>query len=152
MRDHFITMAAALLVPVISTGCTVSQPQIVSGRVLWQDDHSRIEVAFNDTDRRCIHDYYRRNGSRQERLPSGLAKEKQLPPGLEKHVARNGKLPPGLQRRELPNDLERHLSPLPESYARLKVGGDVVLLDKRTQVVMDVIYDVGSARFSSADD
>ena len=67
-------------------------------------------------------------------------------------MARNGKLPPGLQGRALPNDLERRLSPLPENYVRLKVGGDLVLMNRQTQVVMDVIYDVAGARYSSADD
>jgi hypothetical protein len=151
MRDHLTALAAALLLAMALTGCTLTSPERLSGSVLWQGDHRRIEVAFNDADRRHIHDYYSRGGS-QKRRPPGLAKKKQLPPGLEKHVARNGKLPPGLQGRALPNDLERHLSPLPESYVRVKVGSDVVLLNQKTQVVMDVIYDVGSARFSSSDD
>ncbi|HEX9593198.1 MAG TPA: hypothetical protein VGB12_07630 [bacterium] len=147
MREPFMPWAMALLVPMISMGCTVTQPQLTSGRVVWQDDHSRIEVAFNDADRRHISDYY----SSKKRLPPGLAKKKRLPPGLQKQIVRNGKLPPGLQGSELPGDLERRLSPLPENYMRLKVGTDVVLLDQRTQVVMDVIYAVGAATVSSSD-
>ena len=152
MRDHFTALAVALVVPMALTGCTLTSPELLSGSVLWQGDHSRVEIAFNDADRRQVHDYYSRSSSHHKRMPPGLAKKKQLPPGLEKHVARNGKLPPGLQGRGLPGDLERHLSPLPESYVRLKVGSDVVLLNQKTQVVMDVIYDVGSARYSSSDD
>jgi len=152
MRDHFTALAVTLILPMALTGCTLTAPDLLSGSVLWQGDHGRVEVAFNDADRRHIQDYYSRSDDHQKHMPHGLAKKKHLPPGLEKHVARNGKLPPGLQGRGLPNDLERHLSPLPESYVRLKVGSDVVLLNQKTQVVMDVIYDVGSARFSSSDD
>jgi hypothetical protein len=151
MRTYLLSFAVAALAPMAWTACTSLPPQRTSGKVLWQDDHSRVEVTFNDADRRHIHDYYGRQDRGKKRLPPGLAKKKHLPPGLEKQVARNGKLPPGLRGRALPDDLERHLSPLPDSYVRLKVGGDVVLLDRRTEVVMDVVYDVGSARYSRSD-
>jgi hypothetical protein len=152
MRVKLTTVSAALLVTAaLTTGCTTISPDLLSGSVLWQGGHSRVQVAFNDADRRQIHDYYSR-GSSHKRLPPGLAKKKHLPPGHQKQLARNGKLPPGLARRALPNDLERHLSRLPESYARVKVGGDVVLMDTRTQVVVDILYDVAAASYSSADD
>ena len=152
MRQHVTASMLFLVLSMVAGGCTTIQPQLTSGRVLWQDDHSRVEVAFNDADRRLIHDYYSGHERGSKHIPPGLAKKKHLPPGLQKQVARNGKLPPGLQGRALPNDLERRLSPLPENYVRLKVGGDLVLMNRQTQVVMDVIYDVAGARYSSADD
>jgi hypothetical protein len=152
MRKHITASVGFLVLSLALGGCASMEPQLTSARVLWQDDHSRIEVAFNDSDRRQIHDYYSRRGHGRKHLPPGLAKKKSLPPGLHKHVVRNGKLPPGLARRALPGDLERRLSPVPDNYVRLKVGGDIVLMNRQTQVVMDVIYDVAGAQLSSADD
>jgi hypothetical protein len=35
---------------------------------------------------------------------------------------------------------------------RLKVSSDVVLLNRWTQIVMNILYDVASARVTSSDD
>jgi hypothetical protein len=76
-------------------------------------------------------------------FPPGLAKKGKLPPGLQKQLIRRGKLPPGLDYRLLPVELDQRLSPLPRGYIRLFVGGDIILLDEFTRVVLDIIYDVG---------
>lgn len=114
-------------------------PEETSGRVEVADENTRVVVVFNENDSRLIRQYYR---SHLTRLPPGLAKRRRLPPGLERQIVRNGKLPPGLSEKSLPVSLERDLSPLPEGYVRIRVGADVVLLDERTRVVMDVLYDV----------
>jgi len=79
-------------------------------------------------------------------MPPGLAKrDGDLPPGL----ARSGGLPPGLARHDrlpddikyepLPRDLDRQLPPLPSrDYARVIVGTDLLILNKKTRVVLDV--------------
>ena len=128
----------------------------VSGRAGIGDDHSRVELMFTTDDRRHIHDYYYRerehyrdydddySGKKKNRkhLPPGLGKRDELPPGLQKQIRRNGQLPPGLQGRHLPGDLERRLSPLPANYIRLQVGRDIVLLDQRTRITVDVIKNI----------
>jgi len=75
-------------------------------------------------------------------LPPGLAKKEELPPGLQKHIKKYGELPPGLEGKRLPRKLSRTLSRLPDGYVRLKVGTDVVLMNEKTRVVLDVILDV----------
>lgn len=65
-----------------------------------------------------------------------------LPPGLEKQLKRNGRLPPGLEGRDLPPGLAKKLSVAPKGTKRVMIGNDVVLLDPKTQVVLDVITDV----------
>lgn len=105
----------------------------IRGEDVW------VKVAFNDKDRRLIHDYYR---LKHKRLPPGLAKKDKLPPGLEKQLKRRGKLPPGLHHRLLPLELTQKLSSLPRGYLRIKVGGDVMLLDEFTRVIVDIIYNV----------
>jgi hypothetical protein len=120
------------------SGCA-SLPESTSGRVEVEKENTQVVVVFNDYDSHLIREYYRKH---LRRLPPGLAKRDRLPPGLEKQIVRKGTLPPGLAGKPLPGELERKLTPLPDGYVRIRVGGDVVLLDERTRVVMDVIYDV----------
>lgn len=115
------------------TGCATS------GAVVVEDENARVEVVFTDRDRQLIHDHYHRR-----HLPPGLAKRSSLPPGLQKQVERRGQLPPGLQGERLSDELEVRLSPLPEGYIRLRVGADVVLMNTRTRIILDVIKDIGS--------
>ena len=133
---------AALLVilPLAACQTTPLQP---SGRVRVQNKSTHVEVAFNHYDRERIRRYYTgKQKKRGKKLPPGLAKKSRLPPGLEKQLQRNGRLPPGLEGRALPFELERELTPLPAGYVRLRVGGDVVLANERTRVVLDVVHDV----------
>lgn len=126
----------AIAVAVLSTAC-VTNGASTRGAISVRDDHGQVTLVFSDRDREYIHRYYRTN------LPPGLAKRDQLPPGLRKQLVRRGTLPPGLQSQSLPYDLDRHLSRLPEGYARIRVASDVLLIDERTRVIFDVITDVG---------
>ncbi len=117
---------------------------VTSGRFAVRDTAggghaTSIVVRFSDHDRRLMQDYYRgKGGGKYKKTPPGLAKRDQLPPGL----AKRDTLPPGLQGRNLPGDLESRLAPLPAPYVRVIVGGDIVLMDGRTRVVVDLISDV----------
>ena len=98
-------------------------------------------IIFSTHDRDIIRDYY--NGD--SGLPPGLAKRGgNLPPGLQKQLERNGTLPPGLQKKlaPFPVDLERRLPRLPDVYRRGVIGFSVVIIDRRTQRIMDVIHDI----------
>lgn len=107
-----------------------------SGRVVLQDRNTQVVVSINERDRALIEAYY---GNKKKRLPPGLAKRQGgLPPGL----AKRGTLPPGLREESLPVELERKLTPLPSGYIRVRVGHDIVLVDRRTRVVFDVVYDI----------
>ena len=102
-------------------------------------DHA---YQFEPHERDDIFGYYA-NSSRG--LPPSLAKrDGNLAPGLEKQLARNGTLPPGLQKRlePFPVELERRLPPLPAIYQRGVIGPDIVLLDRRTGVILDIIRGV----------
>jgi hypothetical protein len=109
-----------------------------------QDRESRggARLVFTVRDRDIIRDYYHNQNSN---LPPGLAKRNgNLPPGLQKHLERDGTLPPGLQKRvqPFPQELERRLPPLPETYARVTLGVDILILDRRTQRIVDVVHDL----------
>jgi hypothetical protein len=69
-------------------------------------------------------------------LPSGLAKRDQLPPGLAK---RGNRLPPGLMKSDLPTDLEETLPKLPDNVERVVVDTDILLVQKGTDLILDVM-------------
>ena len=110
-----------------------------SGQVVIKDDDKMIDVRIGDNDRALIENHYKKSKKHKKGLPPGLAKRGgNLPPGL----AKRDKLPPGLQGEPLPSGLEGKLSPLPPNCVRVRVGQDIVLMDKKTRVVFDVVYDI----------
>ena len=128
-----------VLVALMLGGC--ASYAATSGRVVIKDDTGVVDVRINDHDRAQIRRYYEEIGKHRKALPPGLAKRNgQLPPGL----AKRDKLPPGLRSEPLPHDLERKLSPLPSTYIRVRIGQDIVLMDRNTRVVLDVIYGVAN--------
>lgn len=138
---RFILLICICIFPLI--GC-VYGPYNTSGRVVLQDDHGMVDIAFSDRDRAIIHDYYygQTHQKKKKGLPPGLAKKGELPPGLQKQLVRRGQLPPGLQYRSLPHDLEQRLSLIPEGYARVMIEGSFVLFNNHTKVIFDVINDL----------
>jgi len=135
---------------VLSLGGSIAAAADVSGRVVVQGDHGMIDIAFNDHDRNLIREYYGYAPSQKSvppglakkgGLPPGLAKQGKLPPGIQKQMKRHGHLPPEARYQYFPRDLERRLSPIPDGYARVRVGGSFVLFDERTRVIFDIMQD-----------
>lgn len=112
----------------------------VAAALALNKDHP---AHFLPEERKIIYEYYHR-GSPSKGLPPGLAKKGKLPPGLQKHLDKTGKLPPGLQKRlePLPRDLEARLPRLPEYWERVILQEHVVLVDRRTQRILDIIENV----------
>ena len=108
-------------------------------------DTNRVE-RFLLEERRIIEEYYHKSKkAKQKGLPPGLAKRGgNLPPGLQKQLDKNGRLPPGLQKRlqPLPVDLDRRLPRLPEHWERVVLERDIILIDRRTERILDIIEDV----------
>jgi hypothetical protein len=71
-------------------------------------------------------------------MPPGLARRDELPPGL----ARRETLPPGLAKRELAADLEAKLPPPPKGTERAIVEDNVVLIERATGKVLDILKGV----------
>ena len=63
-----------------------------------------------------------------------------LPPGLQKKVARGGQLPPGWQKKfePFPVVVEHRLPPLSPEYRRGVIDGHAVIYNARTNVIIDV--------------
>jgi hypothetical protein len=103
------------------------------------DDDNQGEQFYKDHDREVMRGWY---DGHQSNLPPGLAKKDRLPPGLEKQLVRRGTLPPGLQKRlqPCPEDLEQRLPPPPPDCAHVLIGGHIVLLNRRTNIVVDIFH------------
>ena len=102
-------------------------------------DDDQGEQYYKNRDRDEARDWYSHHESN---LPPGLAKKDRLPPGLEKQLERNGTLPPGLQKRiqPCPEDLVRRLPPPPPDCAHVLVAGHIVLLNRKTNLVLDIVH------------
>jgi len=125
---------------VLLNSCQTHATRSTSGGITVRTPSSTASVVFSDRDRQIINEYY--TNTRAKKVPPGIAKRDNLPPGLAKQVVRNGSLPPGLQGRVLPLDLETQLSQLPDGHAREIIGADIAILNTTTQVVTDVIKDI----------
>ena len=96
--------------------------------------HKGGKVVFSTREHSTITEYYRVH----------KVKHKALPPGIRKQLVRNGTLPPGLEKQfhVFPVELNRRLPVLPVYYRRGFVGYDVVVIDTRTNIILDIIHDV----------
>jgi hypothetical protein len=110
-----------------------------SGQVVIRDDSGVVNVRIDSRDRAVIESFYKNISRRQKGMPPGLAKRNgNLPPGL----AKRDELPPGLQGEPLPYELEKELRKFPSTYVRLRVGRDIVLMDRKSRIIFDVVYGV----------
>jgi hypothetical protein len=65
-----------------------------------------------------------------------------LPPGLERQLRVRGTLPPGLQKKmvPVPVEFEERLPPPPAGCAHVFIGGNVVLVNRSSYVVLDIFH------------
>ena len=124
MKRFLFGLVAALL----ASGAVVSaQGRMHNARAESSRVSGAIHVVFSTDDVRVLREYY-------------TPRYRRLPPGLQKKYARTGQLPPGWQKKfeAFPVELERTLVALPAGYRRGVVDGHAVILDNRTNVLIDV--------------
>jgi hypothetical protein len=100
-----------------------------AGEVTHRDSDARVavDVRFGAVDIRLIRKHY-------------APRYRNLPPGLQKKVARGGQLPPGWRKKfePFPVRLEEQLRPLPRGYRRGVLDGHAVVYDSKSHVIIDV--------------
>ncbi|MDF1527802.1 MAG: hypothetical protein P1R74_01620 [Sedimenticola sp.] len=115
-----------------------------------------LGTIFSEIEKQAIEDYYHgrfgkpttkqqksgKKPKKQKGMPPGLAKRDSLPPGLAKQLERNGHLPPGLEKRDLPEGLDRLLPPRGHGQERVVVDNDVLLIETATGLILDILRDV----------
>ncbi len=110
------------------------------GRGHDKDKHeAQHEVRYSTHDREAVEIWYH---DHRGHLPPGLAKRDELPPGLERQLRVRGALPPGLQKKiqPCPETLVRYLPPPPPDCVHVIIGGNIVLLNRHTSVVLDIMH------------
>lgn len=115
-RRDFLVFASVLI-----AGCATKTSSV--------SDSSGLR--FSDADRKAITGYYSQAGGRQ---PSG-----EIP---AQRVKAGDVLDSGLRPNKLPVELSRLLSDLPDPYTRLTLGADVVLVNRNSHAILDVIPQV----------
>lgn len=98
-----------------------------SGKVVLKDDTSAADVRFSGSDRAMIEDYFRK-------IPGGGSAASSV------KLAKGAVVPSGVKAETLPRELEQKLSPLPSAYSRVRIGPDIVLVDRKTRIMVDVVY------------
>ena len=135
MKPLMCVMVAALLV----SGSVRGSDRSDAGQIGKQHSkHQRVHadnrsndvavhVMFSSRELRVIQEYY-------------APRYRNLPPGLQKKLARAGQLPPGWQKKmePFPVAVERELVVLPTGYQRGVIDGHAVIYDSRTHVIVDV--------------
>ena len=137
-----IALAMMLLLPAPQPATAQSSSGQSTG-VTRQDD--RVGQIFSDLEKRIIREVLEGTGAVD--ADKEVDKDSDDDKGKGNKAAKGpGKgqksgLPPGLDRRALPADLEDRL-PDRTDTERVIVGSDVVLIEKGTDLVLDVIRDV----------
>ena len=88
-------------------------------------------MRFSDAERKLIIAFYEQQGA----LVAGRQKPAQ-------RVKVGDKLDSGQRPTRLPDELTRLLAHLPDPYTRLSLGADVILVNRNTHDVLDVIPQV----------
>ena len=103
------------------------------------DDDDRRGYGFADHDRDEMRGWY---SAHYRHLPPGLAKRDRLPPGLERQLVVRAAFPVDLEAHiaPIPVDLYRQLPPPAPDCERVVVGGHIVLMNRRTKIVLDIFH------------
>jgi len=141
---RFRSVSAVALAILFSAGCVLAEQGKGQGKGHGKGHNKHEEaddqdVTYRQSDREYMRGWY---DDHQNNLPPGLAKKDRLPPGLEKQLVRRGTLPPGLQKRiqPCPEEFVRRLPPPPQDCQHVLISGHVVLLNRKTNVIVDIFH------------
>ena len=100
-----------------------------------------VEIHIGGRDRETINSYFVEQHGRGN-CPPGLAKKHNgcMPPGQAKKAYTVGRpVPSGVILQDLPAELFRRLTPLPEGYRYGYINGDVLKISIRDRLVLDAV-------------
>jgi hypothetical protein len=132
LRSVCVTLSAVLVAGAVASAASQGRGKTHSKPAHATVEHRAdpgvsVQIVFATGDVTILRNHY-------------APRYRNLPPGLQKKVARGGSLPPGWQKKfeSFPVAVERRLSPLPDGYRRGVIGGHAVIYNARTNVVLDV--------------
>lgn len=101
----------------------------------------RPGAYFNDEHRTHARQYYSQTYANAQNCPPGLAKKHNgcMPPGQAKKWAVGQPVPRGVTVYSVAQPVLRQLPPAPYGYRYARIGGDIVLVQQRNNVIVDII-------------
>jgi hypothetical protein len=130
----FRKLLAAALLCILAAGsarATVRMEQVYPA--MAAANPTERAILFSGEDRRTIDHFFRRQGTASA---ANGAKARREPLLIRERV------PQGISTRPLPDALDHRLPPLPPGYARLILGRDVLLVERRTRTIVDIMREV----------
>lgn len=109
------------------------------------DKRERKEIQpgtyFNDQQRTVVREYYVQNYSSGKKCPPGLAKKNNgcMPPGQARQWAVGQPVPRGVTVYAVPQPVIVQLPPAPYGYRYARIGGDIVLVQQKSNLIVDII-------------
>jgi hypothetical protein len=126
MKTVICAATLALLVIPLSAAAHGRRDKHSEERVERGPARGEVHVVFSRADVGVLRGYY-------------APRYRNLPPGLQKKLARTGHLPPGWERRvePFPVIVERRLVVLPADYRRGVIDGNAVIYSPRSGIIID---------------
>lgn len=124
MRNLLLVLVSACLL----SGCIAEA--LTSGHIAFSDERAGNPPAIGTRERALIREYC----ARRDFARNLSAEESRMASQLRRY----DRLPSRLVFRGLPQQLESRLPPLPQPYARVLVGTDVFVVNRRTRVIADL--------------
>ena len=107
------------------------------------EQHQKVRPGayFNDQHRVVVHQYYSEHYGGHKKCPPGLAKKNNgcTPPGHVHNWAVGQPVPVGVPIYSVPQPVLVQLPPAPYGYRYGRVGGDIVLMYRKNNMVVDII-------------
>ena len=107
---------------------------LLAGSLLLISAPALAGKGFTDAEKKAIERYFAKN-------PVKGAKD--MPKGVSKKLKRGGDLPPGIKKTRLPAKLENKLPKRPKNEEYALVDDDILLIDKKTNIILDILEDAG---------
>ena len=96
---------------------------------------------FNDQHRTYVREYYTQHYGHGRNCPPGLAKKNNgcMPPGQARNWAVGQPVPRGVTVYSVPQPVITHLPPAPYGYRYARIGNDIVLVQQRNNLIVDIM-------------
>ncbi|MBN2865891.1 MAG: hypothetical protein JXK16_07780 [Thiotrichales bacterium] len=130
MKTPILVLLLGTLVLTLQ-GCTI-YPTHASGSVAVHDHHNQVNLRFSDYQRRYIEHYYGHPKPQHYRVP----------PSYYQRYHQHERLPKQYRPKPISRDLNRHFPSLPKGYARVMIGNDMAIMNTRTRVLSDIIWQI----------
>ncbi|BBP44794.1 hypothetical protein THMIRHAS_01670 [Thiosulfatimonas sediminis] len=119
-------------------GCVVQHHTVVQAPAPHQERY--YNYRFSQDDNYRLYDYYHPHyKSKDKYKKKGYQR---TPPGHYKRpYYLHQPLPDKLRYQRLPRDIEARLPRIPDDLIRVRIGGDIVLIHRKTRVVYDILFD-----------